>query len=214
MLFSATLDGEVAQLTRRYQRDPVRHEAGDAEPEGADVRHFFWRAAPEERLEHTAAAVAATGSAIVFTRTRHGADKVAKQLARLGVDAVAIHGGRSQSQRNRALNGFSTGRSQVLVATDVAARGIHVEGVACVIHFDPPVDAEDLSPPFGPHRPSRSIGCRRIDGFRQPGASGWPYPKGVGTGRAAAPSRRHRAGIGRAPSRRLAPGQDPAGDGG
>ncbi len=142
MLFSATLDGEVAQLTRRYQRDPVRHEAGDAEPEGADVRHFFWRAAPEDRLEHTAAAVAATGSAIVFTRTRHGADKVAKQLARLGVEAVAIHGGRSQSQRNRALNGFSTGRSQVLVATDVAARGIHVEGVACVIHFDPPVDAK------------------------------------------------------------------------
>ena len=142
MLFSATLDGEVAQLTRRYQRDPVRHEVGTAEPEGIDVRHFFWRAAPEERLEHTAAAVAATGSAIVFTRTRHGADKVAKQLARLGVGAVAIHGGRSQSQRNRALNGFSAGRSRVLVATDVAARGIHVEGVACVIHFDPPVDAK------------------------------------------------------------------------
>ncbi|HEX2369933.1 MAG TPA: DEAD/DEAH box helicase [Acidimicrobiia bacterium] len=142
MLFSATLDGEVAQLTRRYQRQPVRHEVGTAEPEGIDVRHFFWRAAPEERLEHTATAVAATGSAIVFTRTRHSADKVAKQLARLGVDAVAIHGGRSQSQRNRALNAFSTGRSQVLVATDVAARGIHVEGVACVIHFDPPVDAK------------------------------------------------------------------------
>jgi superfamily II DNA/RNA helicase len=142
MLFSATLDGEVAQLTRRYQTDPVRHEAGTSEPEGIDARHFFWRAAPEERLEHTATAVAATGSAIVFTRTRHGADKVAKQLARLGVEAVAIHGGRSQSQRNRALHGFSTGRSQVLVATDVAARGIHVEDVACVIHFDPPMDAK------------------------------------------------------------------------
>jgi superfamily II DNA/RNA helicase len=129
-------------LTRRYQRAPVRHEAGTSEPEGADARHFFWRAAPEERLQHTAAAIGATGSAIVFTRTRHGADKVAKQLARFGVQAVAIHGGRSQSQRDRAVQAFSTGRRQALVATDVAARGIHVEGVACVIHYDPPLDAK------------------------------------------------------------------------
>ncbi len=79
--------------------------------------------------------------------------------------------------------------------------------------FRPTAGRQDISPPFGPHRPSRSVGCRRVDGFRRPGSSGWPYPKGAGTGRAAAPSRRHRAGIGRAPSRRLAPSQDPAGDG-
>ena len=80
--------------------------------------------------------------AIVFCRTRHGADRLTKRLGQLGVRAVAIHGGRSQAQRTHALRGFSDGRVQALVATDVAARGIHVDGVATVIHFDPPEDAK------------------------------------------------------------------------
>ncbi|NIP81042.1 MAG: ATP-dependent helicase, partial [Gemmatimonadetes bacterium] len=81
---------------------------------------------------------AASGQSIVFCRTRHGADKVARKLAQAGIRAGAIHGGRSQGQRRRALDAFARGTIQALVATDVAARGIHVDAVAAVIHFDPP----------------------------------------------------------------------------
>ena len=80
---------------------------------------------------------------IVFTRTRHGADRLARQLSKIGVNAVAMHGGRSQNQRNRALRAFSKGDAQALIATDVAARGIHIEAVASVVHFDPPADHKD-----------------------------------------------------------------------
>ncbi len=83
------------------------------------------------------------GSTVVFCRTKHGADRLAKQLGTAGVTAAAIHGDRSQSQRERALASFSAGRVEALVATDVAARGIHVDDVACVIHFDPPADIKD-----------------------------------------------------------------------
>ena len=141
-LFSATLDGAVAELTKRYQRDPVRHEVGEKSEDHGNARHFFWRVGQVERLEATAAVIAASSPAIVFCRTRHATDKVAKRLVQLGVRAEAIHGGRSQAQRTRALKAFSDGRVQALVATDVAARGIHVDGVACVIHFDPADDAK------------------------------------------------------------------------
>jgi superfamily II DNA/RNA helicase len=83
------------------------------------------------------------GRSIVFTRTRHGADRLAKQMDKLGVAAVALHGGRSQNQRNAALSMFASGRVKALIATDVAARGIHVEAVASVVHFDLPPDAND-----------------------------------------------------------------------
>ncbi len=141
-LFSATLDGAVAELTRRYQRDPVRHEVGEKSDDHGNARHFFWRVGQVERIAHTASVIAASSPAIVFCRTRHATDKVAKRLEQLGVRAEAIHGGRSQAQRTRALQAFSAGRVQALVATDVAARGIHVDGVACVIHFDPADDAK------------------------------------------------------------------------
>ena len=143
MLFSATLDGDIAVLSRDYQHDPVRHEAGTVEPETVDARHLFWLVQHHDRVQHTADLIEAAGKSIVFTRTRHGADRLAKQLARLDVGAVAMHGGRSQSQRNRALQEFSSGRAQALVATDVAARGIHIDAVASVIHFDPPADSKD-----------------------------------------------------------------------
>jgi superfamily II DNA/RNA helicase len=143
LLFSATLDGDVAVLSRDYQRDPVRHEAGTVEAETIDAEHHFWLVQHHDRIRHTADLVEAAGRSIVFTRTRHGADRLAKQLAKLGVGAVAMHGGRSQNQRNRALQAFSSGRAPALIATDVAARGIHVEAVASVIHFDPPADAKD-----------------------------------------------------------------------
>jgi len=140
LLFSATLDGDVAVITKQYQRDPVRHEVGLETPDITEATHVFWKVTKPDRVEATAQAISAVRPAIVFCRTRHGSDKVAKQLGRLGVKAAAIHGGRSQSQRTRALDSFSRGSVQVMVATDVAARGIHVDGVAAVIHYDPPED--------------------------------------------------------------------------
>ncbi len=143
MLFSATLDGDIALLSKKYQTNPIRHEAAAVEAELIDARHLFWRVDHNDRVKHAADVVGSSGRSIIFTRTRHGADRLARQLGTLGVDAVAMHGGRSQSQRSRALQSFSSGRAQALVATDVAARGIHIDAVESVIHFDPPADHKD-----------------------------------------------------------------------
>lgn len=143
MLFSATLDGDVAVLIRDYQSNPIQHEAGTKESESIDARHHFWLVDHHERVQHTADLVDEMGKTIVFTRTRHGADRLARQLGKAGIGAVAMHGGRSQNQRTRALKAFSSGRAQALIATDVAARGIHVDDVASVIHFDPAGDHKD-----------------------------------------------------------------------
>ena len=140
-LFSATFDGAVGTLSKALQNAPVRHEVGDAKPDVTKAKHVFWRVVREERTQHTATVVETLGSTMVFTRTRHGADRLAKQLARVGVKAAAIHGGRSQAQRDRALKDFSSGAVKALVATDVAARGVHVDDVAAVVHFDAPADA-------------------------------------------------------------------------
>ena len=142
LLFSATLDGEVAELTRRYQHDPVRHEVADADDHG-DAAHYFWMVDRQDRIGLAAEVIASSTPAIVFTRTRSGAERLARQLARAGVHTEAIHGGRSQAQRSRALAAFAQGRVAALVATDVAARGIHVDRVASVIHFDLPADPKD-----------------------------------------------------------------------
>ena len=142
LLFSATLDSDVASLTQRYQTDPVRHEVGDHE-DHLEAAHYFWRVDASERIGITAEIIESATPTLVFTRTRHGADKVAHQLDRLGVRAAAIHGGRSQSQRTRALKAFGDGRVDALIATDVAARGIHVDGIASVVHFDLPDDHKD-----------------------------------------------------------------------
>jgi superfamily II DNA/RNA helicase len=143
MLFSATLDGEVDALVHRYQRNPVRHEVQAPEADLNDVDHQFWDVARPDRVKAVAAAVSRHGRTVVFCRTRHGADRLAKQLSAHGVDAVALHGNRTQAQRDRALAAFSGGRVSALVATDVAARGIHVDGVACVVHLDPPATDKD-----------------------------------------------------------------------
>ncbi|CAN5155444.1 DEAD/DEAH box helicase [soil metagenome] len=142
LLFSATLDGDVDVLVRRYQHDPVRHElvAGTGE---VLSRHVFWRVERPERLGLTAQVIGAEWPALIFCRTKRGADRLAGQLAKQGVSAAALHGDRSQSQRERALAAFAAGRVQALVATDIAARGIHVDGVACVVHFDPAGDEKD-----------------------------------------------------------------------
>ncbi|MEM9036070.1 MAG: DEAD/DEAH box helicase [Actinomycetota bacterium] len=143
MLFSATLDDEVQVLVERYQRDPVVHEVGEVEPDLTTMEHRFIQVDRSIRPKVAADLVAAAGSTVVFTRTRHGADRLAKKLRQQGVTADHLHGGRSQAQRDRALQGFVDGRVQALVATDVAARGIHVDDVACVIHYDPPADHKD-----------------------------------------------------------------------
>ena len=143
LLFSATLDGDIAVLSRDYQRDPVRHDAPSVDSQTIDARHHFWLVQHHERIQYAADLVAEAGRSIVFTRTRHGADRLARQLGKLGVKAVAMHGGRSQGQRNKALWAFSSGRAKALIATDVAARGIHIDAVASVIHFDPPADHKD-----------------------------------------------------------------------
>ncbi len=140
MMFSATLDGDVAELTKRYQNDPVRHETGADTLDSGNAKHHFWRVEHTNRLDLVAEVAHAHESTLVFTRTRRGADRLARQLHKQGVAAEAIHGGRSQRQRDRALRQFKNGQAEALIATDVAARGIHVDGVECVIHFDPPED--------------------------------------------------------------------------
>ena len=137
VLFSATLDGAVGELVRDYQHDPAWHEVGEATPDIHAMEHHFWKLPRPQRIALCASVIATFGRTIVFTRTRHGADRACRQLNAHGVDAVAIHGDRSQAQRKRALEDFSSGRADALVATDVAARGIHVDAVGCVVHFDP-----------------------------------------------------------------------------
>jgi superfamily II DNA/RNA helicase len=143
LLFSATLDGDVDVLVRTYQRNPVRHEVASETEDLSRVEHRFIELARDERLAETVRLIAEHGSAIVFVRTKHGADRLARQLDRAGTSAVALHGDRSQGQRERALADFRAGRAQALVATDVASRGIHVDDVACVVHYDLPPEAKD-----------------------------------------------------------------------
>ena len=143
LLYSATLDGDVDVLIRRYQRDPVRHELDVPVAERGEVRHFFWQTDSRDRVEVARDIVQRVSPAIVFTRTKHGADRLSKQLNRAGVDAAAIHGNRSQGQRERALADFTRGKVSALVATDIAARGIHVDDVGAVVHYDPPATDKD-----------------------------------------------------------------------
>ena len=143
LLFSATLDGDIDVLVKRYQNDPARHELEVDEDDASAAIHLFWRVSSGDRLDRTAEVVTASGPTIVFSRTKHGADRIARQLEQRGIRAAAIHGDRSQKQREKALDSFVRGAVDALVATDVAARGIHVDGVNAVVHFDPSADPKD-----------------------------------------------------------------------
>lgn len=169
MLFSATLDGPVAKLIKDYQHDPVRHEVGPKGPDIHAAHHVFWQMDRTERNQNAAAVIERCGSTIVFTRTRHGADRLAKQLGKLGVSAQPIHGGRSQNQRDRALDAFKKGNADALIATDVAARGIHVDGVNAVIHYDPPADGATYHHRSG--RTARAGATGIVVSFVEPGTS-------------------------------------------
>jgi len=141
-LFSATLDRDVAKLTKTYQTNPVHHVIGNESTNVSTARHLFWSVAKKERLDVAAEVLRSTSPGLVFCRTRHGANRLAKQLSKLGIQVATIHGRRSQNQRARALEDFASGRVQALVATDVAARGIHVDGVAIVLHYDLSADTK------------------------------------------------------------------------
>ncbi|MDQ1649502.1 MAG: hypothetical protein QOG60_1559 [Frankiaceae bacterium] len=139
LLFSATLDREVDKLVRRFLPDPAVHSVPDETPSG-HVEHHTVEVRFGDKVGVAAQIAGADGRTLIFVRTKHGADRLAKQLSRVGVSAAAIHGDLRQSQRERALDGFTRGRIPVLVATDVAARGIHVDAVERVVHYDPAND--------------------------------------------------------------------------
>ena len=143
LLFSATLDRGIEQLATQYLRDPAVHAAAIDTDAAGTMEHRAFTVAKEDKIDVAATVARRHGRTLFFVRTKHGADRLAKQLHQRGIESGSIHGNRSQSQRRRALDDFASGRRPVLVATDVAARGIHVDGVDLVVHFDPPGDHKD-----------------------------------------------------------------------
>jgi superfamily II DNA/RNA helicase/cold shock CspA family protein len=143
LLFSATIGREVESVIRNYQRNPVMVAIEATAEAKGDVAHHFWKVDRAERVAVTAKLIEHHGQAFVFCRTKRGADRVVRQLQAHGVRAVPMHGNRTQGQRERALDSFAKGKADALVATDVVARGIHVDALPCVVHFDPPTDHVD-----------------------------------------------------------------------
>ncbi len=140
LLFSATLDGAVDRLVQRYLTEPVLHEVASRTQTVAAMEHRFLQVHQMDKVKVTAAICRAQQKSLIFVRTKRGADRLVEQLNKEGVRADAIHGDLRQANRERALGDFSTDKLPVLVATDVAARGLHIEGVDVVIHYDPPED--------------------------------------------------------------------------
>jgi superfamily II DNA/RNA helicase len=142
LFFSATLDGEAGRIAKAYTHDPARHEYAPLERRPVDIDHRFMPVQHEQKLHVLVGELDDSDMAIVFVRTKRGADRLVKRLAREGVKAVAMHGDKSQGQRERALAAFERGDVDTLVATDVAARGIDVSGISHVINYDPPADRD------------------------------------------------------------------------
>ena len=140
LLFSATLDGAVDRLVKRYLKDPVFHEVRSDSQTVSQMVHHFLNVHQMDRIKVVAVITSTYKKSIIFCRTKRGADRLVEQLTKEGVNAAAIHGDLRQAQREKALADFSAGRLAVLVATDVAARGLHIDAVDVVIHYDPPED--------------------------------------------------------------------------
>jgi len=138
MLFSATLDNAVDVLVRRFLSDPAVHSVDSATTTPGAMVHHLLTVAPADRVGVVAALAGGNNRSLVFTRTKHGAQKLTRQLAGAGVSVAELHGNLGQSARERNLASFASGTARVLVATDIAARGIHVDGIDLVIHADPP----------------------------------------------------------------------------
>jgi superfamily II DNA/RNA helicase len=142
MLFSATLDRGVGTLASRYLREPAIHAVAAAVSPVATMAHRVFVLRTEDKLAVATEIARRPSRTLFFVRTKHGADRLARQLVKAGVQASAIHGNLNQNQRQRALDAFTAGRIPTLVATDVAARGLHVDDLDLVVHFDPPADAK------------------------------------------------------------------------
>ncbi|MFJ5924284.1 DEAD/DEAH box helicase [Kitasatospora sp. NPDC092948] len=143
MLFSATLDRNVDRLVNRFLTDPVTHSVDPSAGAVTTMDHHLLQLDPADKAETTARIAAREGRVIMFVHTKHGADRLAKQLRAHGVVAAALHGGKSQPQRNRVLDQFRDGQVTALIATNVAARGIHIDGLDLVVNVDPPIDHKD-----------------------------------------------------------------------
>ncbi|HEX2774417.1 MAG TPA: DEAD/DEAH box helicase [Micromonosporaceae bacterium] len=142
LLFSATLDEDVDALVTRFMTDPVTHSTAPATASVSTMDHHLLLIPPHDKFAVAASIAARTGRTMMFARTQLGVDRLVEQLAAVGVRAGALHGGKTQQARTRTLAQFREGRTNVLVATDVAARGIHVDGVDLVVHIDPPKDSK------------------------------------------------------------------------
>ena len=140
LLFSATLDGAIDRLVKRYLSDPVFHEVASDSQTVSRMVHHFLQVHQMDRIKVAAAICRSNAKTMIFCRTKRGADRLVEQLQKEGVNAAAIHGDLRQSQREKALADFQAEKLPVLVATDVAARGLHIDAVDCVMHFDPPED--------------------------------------------------------------------------
>jgi superfamily II DNA/RNA helicase len=143
MLFSATLDADVDALVSRFLTDPVTHAVSPVEASIDTMAHHLLVVPPTDKFSVAASIAARPGRTIMFVRTQLAVDRLVNQLADVGVRAGALHGGKTQRVRTRTLAEFREGTVDVLVATDVAARGIHVDDVSLVVHVDPPKDAKD-----------------------------------------------------------------------
>ncbi|MEU6757370.1 DEAD/DEAH box helicase [Streptomyces sp. NPDC046685] len=143
MLFSATMENEIGTLVKRYLTNPVTHEVDSAQGNVTTMTHHVLVVKPKDKAPVTAAIAARKGRTIIFVRTQLGADRIAEQLVEAGVKADALHGGMTQGARTRVLADFKDGYVNALVATDVAARGIHVDGIDLVLNVDPAGDHKD-----------------------------------------------------------------------
>ena len=143
LLFSATLDKDVDKIVRKYLHDPVEHATNSGKASVKTMTHYLFITYSEDKPTILAEIGSRKGKTMFFARTQAGVDRIAKDLANKGVPAGALHGGKTQAVRTRTLNAFKEGITDVLVATDVAARGIHVDGVSLVVHIDPPNDHKD-----------------------------------------------------------------------
>ncbi|WP_082105190.1 DEAD/DEAH box helicase [Demequina subtropica] len=151
LLFSATLDGDVDRLVKTYMHDPVTHDVTDGDDQPATMRHVVLDVPPNAKYQLATRIAAREGRTIVFVRTKLATERIADEMREAGVLALAIHGDRSQAERNFAISAFRAGDVPVLVATDVAARGIHVDHVDLVMQIDPPADHKDYT-----HRSGRT----------------------------------------------------------
>ncbi|MCZ7426249.1 DEAD/DEAH box helicase [Micromonospora sp. WMMA1949] len=143
LLFSATLDNDVDTLVKRFMTDPVTHSTAPATAAVSTMDHHMLLIPPHDKFAVAASIAAREGRTMLFARTQLGVDRLVEQLAAVGVRAGGLHGGKTQRMRTKTLAEFREGRTPVLVATDVAARGIHVDGVSLVLHVDPPKDPKD-----------------------------------------------------------------------